>query len=362
MKKQYYICVILLLFVSPVNAAEIQHTDLYGISNPITENNKYIYYTAEGSAIKKNDILGGSYSDGVTGIPVTVSDVYVTEDYYYYICSNGIVYRTIKDTGLITFDSNVGTGNTISLSDIHGTTGAYHTSILVDDDGKIFVNYGDNIFYINENTQTSSTYYTDPDGKSIYSIIPSKVGLGINYFTYNSSVPYERYEMYNVVSSSSKSLISLFSSTYYDYPFGYALSNGDYIGASLDRGGTNLNVFQHNDTTIYSELISNFNVGAAGNTANFGECIVWPDGVVAVSCPTNSKVCTTQSYDDIGGFSWNSGESGDSGDSGDTSSSLITGDSHEYTNDEISVILRQYVPPVFMIVLLLFLMYAFGGN
>jgi len=287
--KRTFMCIMIiaLLCINTVYAVEISTVgEPHGICFDTVDTDKIIYTNS--TSIKTVDILGGSFSDGVIEIPVTVSDVAVSDDFYYYLCTDGRVYKTEKSPGLKTFNIAPEVGNTILLDDVYAVTDL-DTCILIDSDENVYINQGVYIYKID-----SSNYLT-----SLYCTLPTTV----NHISNNGTAiicSTSGTTAYAVTDVGTYHSIGSFAG-YGDYSKGvYQLTNNHYVIYGWSGSAT------HRIEEFY-ENMTHFNtiLPATGTTSFTGykHMDISDTGIIAIFLPPENKIKTYATTDNIGAFS-----------------------------------------------------------
>lgn len=281
------------------------------------------------------------------------SSVVSNDGYLYYATNTGVFMRNTRDSTTPYY-----TNDTRCV-----TVSPTYTNV------KCMRAYGDYIYFVND--MNNVLYKINTDTLTI-STAETYTGVYIRSFDiYNDELYYigttEEYTQPYILYKEDAQLTTIDNNFYYTdrgYSGIQVTNNYIYTGGSNSNNDYFNDIYYHNGTFFdnwafsYTAVPGSYNVETINRNQAF-----W------IGYETNTSM-TLYQYDKFEvvttldrGINPNPEDitNGSSSDNSSSSSSFV-GDSHEYTNDEVESILRQYVPPIFIIVLLLFLIYAFGGN
>ena len=302
MKKSILILVcFLVLLIQPAIATNWYAAGLNGLSlNPTNDNS---FFACNGTQVTEFSVTGVIGSEGVHGYTANLADVFVTDDDFYALRVDGLIYRTPRNGTNIDFPSSLDGDVTVYLGDAFAGTNS-RARIVVDDDLDIFVS-------INTGGQTLPQL-TYPDYSLIdYLTITELPTYYINSISAGSdgllTVPSNDITGSNVVVGKAS-----FRSIDYDAAVSYPadtsgptiqgvaeLSNGEYVVA-WRPSSTNVVVDQvYSNGSLRARIVD---FGYFGSL-EMGDIIVLPGGTGVYSDDINDFAHTFTTLDNVGGYS-----------------------------------------------------------
>ena len=369
MKKAFFLSLIFvsLLFCTPVYAIDI--TQFTSPSGMAFKDINTVLVVHDGNNMSEMYLDGGLSSSlrliNVAGLQDVAVDSEGRLIMSVWVGSGtGFIYRIAYPTGIADFSEY-----TSSQITTLGSFGSGTGEIEIDADDNIYVASGNTLYSLSYPSYSSSTLHTFSDNQlKGLALHPDGIVLG-NYDSVTTEKGYHRVYLYYPNNDTVLNIPTLDGETGTDY----SVSRVDAVGATVNGDiyaawkTVNTNLVLSDGTSGNAAAIAWADYSNSWYSSRIGivsyvpsDMLIDSEGTIYVSYPDGDNILMYATDGLYGGYFF--APSSDSSSSSSSNTTSLTGDSHEWTNDEIATSSRQIVPPIFFLVLIIFFMYAIGGN
>nr|WP_321496303.1 hypothetical protein [uncultured Methanolobus sp.] len=319
MMKRYSLVVVIALFLLSVNVSSaLNFVSDYNVGSMYFEpgSESIIYYVSGYYNISSVTTDGLDNVVGITGSPSPIHDFCMDDDYYYYVCYNNKVYKTVRESGIVQVNVS-DLNNTVTLFSLDTVTDNAHGMEIF---GSNLYVAGDRVIFVYSLIEDSYSQIGTFPERYVYDMSKNESGIifgapySSNYYWYKYFIDPSDNSVSNVLCYEGPNTIIYVRAL-------EQLTNGHYI-AFIKGESTYYRITDYYENGTISSYLYN-------NIASVGDMIISSDGIIYFGNIDGYTISSITTPDNVGIYVPSSIDSSSSG-----SSSSGSGSYSSPTDDE----------------------------